>query len=132
MVKGYQAGGILSCLKHFPGHGDTTIDSHLSLPVIPYTLQRLEDLELIPFKSGIEAGAESVMIAHIAFPELTKHTTLPATLSPSIIQELLRKHLDFKGVILSDCMEMRAISDTFGTERAVVLALKAGIDLVLV
>ncbi|HXZ05985.1 MAG TPA: beta-N-acetylhexosaminidase [Ktedonobacteraceae bacterium] len=132
MVKGYKAASIVSCLKHFPGHGDTAIDSHLSLPVIPYTLQRLETLELVPFKSGIEAGAESVMIAHITFPKLVEQNTLPATLSPSIIQGLLRKHLDFKGVILSDCMEMGAISDRFGTERAVVMAVKAGIDLVLV
>jgi beta-N-acetylhexosaminidase len=132
MVKGYRAAGILSCLKHFPGHGDTTTDSHLSLPVIPYTLKRLETLELVPFTSGIEAGADSVMIAHIAFPALTEQTTLPATLSSSIVQGLLRKRLDFKGVILSDCMEMRAISDTFGTELAAVMALKAGIDLVLV
>jgi beta-N-acetylhexosaminidase len=132
MIKGYRAAGILSCLKHFPGHGDTTIDSHLSLPVIPYALQRLEALELVPFRSGIEAGAESVMIAHIAFPTLTEQNTLPATLSSSIVQGLLRKQLAFKGVILSDCMEMRAISDTFGTERAVVMAVKAGIDLVLV
>jgi beta-N-acetylhexosaminidase len=132
MVKGYRAAGIISCLKHFPGHGDTAIDSHLSLPVIPYELQRLETLELIPFRSGIKAGAESVMIAHIAFPALAEQNTLPATLSSSIVEGLLRKRLDFKGVILSDCMEMRAISDTFGTERSVVMALKAGIDLVLV
>ena len=132
MVKGYRAAGIFSCLKHFPGHGDTTTDSHLSLPVIPYALQRLEAVELVPFKSGMKAGAESVMIAHVAFPTLAEQNTLPATLSPSIVQGLLREQLDFKGVILSDCMEMRAISDTFGTERAAVMALQAGIDLVLV
>src|SRR6266705_5778658 len=132
MVKGYHAAGIFSCLKHFPGHGDTAIDSHLSLPVIPYTLQRLEALELVPFRSGMKAGAESVMIAHVAFPTLAEQNTLPATLSPSIVQGLLREQLDFKGVILSDCMEMRAISDTFGTERAAVTALQAGNDLVLV
>lgn len=132
MAKGYRAAGMLSCLKHFPGHGDTTIDSHLSLPVIPYTLQRLEALELAPFRSGIEAGAESVMVAQIAFPNLMEQSTLPATLSPTIVQELLREHLNFKGVVLSDCMEMKAISDRFGTEQAVVMALKAGIDLVLV
>ena len=132
MVKGYRAAGILSCLKHFPGHGDTTTDSHLALPVIPYTLQRLEALELVPFWSGIEARAEGVMIAHIAFPTLMEQNTLPATLSSTIVQELLRKQLDFKGIILSDCMEMEAISETFGTERGVVMALQAGIDLVLV
>jgi len=132
MVKGYRAAGILSCIKHFPGHGDTAVDSHLALPVIPYTLQRLEALELVPFRRGIEAGAESVMIAHVAFPALAEQNTLPATLSPTIVQGLLREQLDFEGVILSDCMEMKAISDTFGTERAVVMALQAGIDLVLV
>ncbi|HYX49497.1 MAG TPA: glycoside hydrolase family 3 N-terminal domain-containing protein, partial [Ktedonobacteraceae bacterium] len=115
-----------------PGHGDTTIDSHLWLPVIPQTLQQLEDLELVPFKSGIEAGAGSVMVAHMAFPAIDEQMTLPATLSPSIVEGLLRRQLDFKGVILCDCMEMRAISDTFGTGHAVVMALKAGIDLVLV
>jgi beta-N-acetylhexosaminidase len=132
MVKGYQAAGIISCLKHFPGHGDTTVDSHLALPTIPHTLERLETLELVPFRHGIEAGAESVMIAHVCFPALTQHDALPATLSSAIIQGLLRKQLGFNGVILSDCMEMKAISETFGTERAAVMALQAGIDLVLV
>src|SRR2546421_4319209 len=132
MVKGYAAAGILSCLKHFPGHGDTAVDSHLALPLIPYDLERLEALELVPFRGGIEAGAECVMIAHVSFPALTEQNMLPATLSPAIVQGLLREKLGFSGVILSDCMEMRAISDTFGTERAAVTALQAGIDLVLV
>src|SRR5436305_2917879 len=77
MVKGYRAAGILSCLKHFPGHGDTAVDSHLALPTIPYPLERLEALELAPFRSGIEAGAESVMIAHVSFPALTRQDMLP-------------------------------------------------------
>ena len=132
MVKGYHAAGILSCLKHFPGHGDTAVDSHRALPTLPYGLERLEALELVPFRSGIKAGADSVMIAHVAFPAMTRRDMLPATLSPDIVQGLLREKLGFNGAILSDCMEMKAISDTFGTERAVVMALKAGIDLVLV
>jgi beta-N-acetylhexosaminidase len=132
MVKGYRAAGVLSCLKHFPGHGDTEVDSHLALPTIPYTLERLEALELVPFRRGIEAGAQSVMVAHISFPALTRQAMLPATLSPAIIQGLLREQLGFNGVILSDCMEMKAISETFGTERAAVMALQAGIDLLLV
>src|SRR6266705_5909702 len=131
-VKGYLAAGILSCLKHFPGHGDTAIDSHLALPTIPHTLERLEALELVPFRSGIEAGAESVMIAHVSFPALTGQDTLPATLSSTIVRGLLREQLAFNGIILSDCMEMKAISETFGTERAAVMALQAGVDLVLV
>ena len=132
MVKGYRAAGVLSCLKHFPGHGDTEVDSHLALPTIPSTLERLEALELVPFRRGIEAGAESLMVAHISFPALTKQAMSPATLSPAIVQGLLREQLGFNGVILSDCMEMKAISETFGTERAAVMALQAGIDLVLV
>src|SRR5947208_879529 len=132
MVKGYHAAGILACLKHFPGHGDTAVDSHLALPTIPYALERLEALELVPFRSGIEAGAESVMIAHVSFPALTRQDMLPATLSSAIVQGLLREKLGFNGLILSDCLEMKAISETFGTERAAVMALQAGIDLVLV
>ncbi len=132
MVKGYHAAGMLSCLKHFPGHGDTTVDSHLALPTIPYTLERLETLELVPFRGGIEAGAESVMIAHVSFPALTQHDMFPATLSSDIVQGLLREQLGFNGLVLSDCLEMKAISETFGTERAAVKALQAGIDLVLV
>src|SRR5947209_2537145 len=132
MVKGYAAAGILSCLKHFPGHGDTAVDSHLALPMIPHILQRLETLELVPFRSGIEAGAECVMIAHIAFPALAEQDNLPATLSRAIVQNLLREQLGFDGIIISDCLEMQAISDIFGTEPAAVMALQAGIDLVLV
>ena len=113
MVKGYHAAGILSCLKHFPGHGDTAIDSHLALPTIPYGLERLEALELVPFRSGIKAGADSVMIAHVAYPAMARRDMLPATLSPAIVKGLLREKLGFNGAILSDCMEMKAISDTF-------------------
>jgi beta-N-acetylhexosaminidase len=132
MVKGYHAAGVIACLKHFPGHGDTAVDSHLALPAIPYTLERLEEVELVPFRGGFEAGAESVMIAHISFPALTQQDKLPATLSPAIIKGLLREKLGFNGLILSDCMEMNAISATVGTEPAAVMALQAGIDLVLV
>ncbi len=132
MVKGYHAAGILACLKHFPGHGDTAVDSHLALPTIPCALERLEALELVPFRSGIEVGAESVMIAHVSFPALTRQDMLPATLSSAIVQGLLREKLGFNGLILSDCLEMKAISETFSTERAAVMALQAGIDLVLV
>src|SRR2546421_1603108 len=108
MVRGYHDAGILTCLKHFPGHGDTAVDSHLALPTIPYPLERLEALELLPFRSGIEAGAESVMIAHVSFPALTQQNMLPATLSSPIVQGLLRGKLGFNGAILSDCMEMKA------------------------
>jgi len=130
-VKGYQAAGIISNLKHFPGHGDTSVDSHAALPTIAHTLARLEQVELVPFRSSIQAGTDSVMIAHIYFPALMPDTTLPATVSPAIIQ-LLRQQLGFNGVIVSDCMEMNAIVSTIGTEQGTVMALQAGIDLVLV
>ena len=132
MMKGYQEAGVISCLKHFPGHGDTAVDSHLALPVIPHSLERLEAVELIPFRSGIEAGAASVMIAHVAFPALTHDDALPATLSSAVIEGLLRERMGYQGVIVSDCLEMRAISYTFGTQSASVMALQAGIDLALV
>ncbi len=131
MVRGYREAGVIACLKHFPGHGDTAVDSHLALPTIPHSPDRLDALELVPFRSGMQAGAESVMIAHVAFPSLGQDG-LPATLSPAIVQGLLRARLGFEGVILSDCLEMQAISSTFGVERASVMTLQAGIDLVLV
>src|SRR6266487_2144618 len=129
-VKGYGEAGVASCLKHFPGHGDTDVDSHLSLPTIPYTMDRLETIELVPFRSGITAGADSVMIAHVAFPSLTHNA--PATLSPAIVRGLLREQLGFDGVIISDCLEMNAISETVGVSRGTVLAVQAGNDLVLI
>ena len=132
MVRGYRAAGVISCLKHFPGHGDTTIDSHLALATIPYSLERLEALELVPFRRGMEAGADSVMIVHVSFPVLTQQDMLPATLSSAIVKGLLREQIGFNGMIISDCLEMQAISETFGTERGAVMALQAGIDLVLV
>ncbi len=131
-VKGYRAAGVISDLKHFPGHGDTAVDSHLALPTISSTLEQLEAIELVPFKSGIEAGAESVMIAHISFPALTHQEALPATVSPALVRGLLREKLGFDGVIISDCMEMNAVAETIGTERAAFMALQAGVDLVLV
>ena len=132
MVRGYRASGVISCLKHFPGHGDTTVDSHLALATIPYSLERLEALELVPFRRCIEAGADCVMCAHVLFPALTHEDMLPATLSSAIIQGLLREQLGFQGIIISDCLEMQAISETFGVEQGAVMALQAGNDLVLI
>jgi beta-N-acetylhexosaminidase len=132
MVRGYRASGVISCLKHFPGHGDTTVDSHLALATIPYSLERLEALELVPFRRCIEAGADSIMTAHVFFPALTHEDMLPATLSSAIIRGLLREQMGFQGIMISDCLEMQAISETFGTERGAVMALQAGNDLVLV
>lgn len=133
MVRGYQETGVISCLKHFPGHGDTAVDSHLALPIIPFSLERLEQLELIPFKKGIEAGADSIMIAHLYLPELmSEGETLPSTLSPVIVRDLLRQKLGYQGVIITDCLEMNAVSETSGVEKGAVIALQAGNDLILV
>lgn len=128
-MHGYRDARIVPCLKHFPGHGDTRVDSHLALPTISHSLEHLEHVELVPFRAGIQQGAEVVMTAHIHFPQLD---TLPATISPAIIHGLLREQLGFRGVIISDCMEMSAIRDTVGTPQGVVKALQAGVDLVLV
>jgi beta-N-acetylhexosaminidase len=131
-VQGYQRAGIISTLKHFPGHGDTATDSHLGLPVLPFTMERLQSLEFLPFASGIRAGADTVMTAHVALPLLASGDRTPATLSSSLLKDLLREYLNYQGVIISDCLEMEAISGTVGTARGAVLALRAGIDLVLV
>ena len=133
MLSGYRDAGIITCLKHFPGHGDTAVDSHLALPSIPYPLERLEQLELIPFKRGIQAGADSIMIAHLYLPALmSANAMLPATVSASIVRDLLRTKLGYTGVIITDCLEMNAVSETIGIEHGAVMALQAGNDLVLV
>ena len=132
MVKGYHEAGVISCLKHFPGHGDTAVDSHLALPIVPHAMQRLEAIELVPFKSGIAAGATAVMTAHVSFPALTQRDDLPATLSPTVLTGLLREKLGFEGVIITDCLEMNAISKGVGIPRGSVMTLQAGADLVLI
>ena len=131
MVKGYHDAGIITTLKHFPGHGDTAIDSHLALPIIPYTMERLETIELVPFRHAIQAGADSIMIAHMYLPALMQDEMVPATVSHAIVTGLLREKLGFTGLIVSDCMEMHALSRVVGTEQGTVQALRAGIDLVL-
>lgn len=131
-IRGYQRAGVATCIKHFPGHGDTATDSHLAMPVVPYDMERLERLELVPFKSGIAAGTDCVMTAHISFPALAGDKELPATLSPTVITHLLREQLGFQGVIMTDCLEMNAVSETVGVGRGAVLAQRAGNDIILI
>jgi beta-N-acetylhexosaminidase len=131
-VRGYRAAGVVATLKHFPGHGDTAIDSHRALPVVPFDLDRLEATELPPFAAGIDAGAECVMLAHVLLPQIEPDTTLPASISPSVMRDLLRGRLGFSGVAMTDCLEMNAIAGTVGVVRGAVLALRAGVDLVLI
>ncbi|HEY7019864.1 MAG TPA: beta-N-acetylhexosaminidase [Ktedonobacterales bacterium] len=131
-MRGLQGAGVIATLKHFPGHGDTTVDSHLALPVVTAPPERLEAVELAPFRQGIAAGAACVMTAHVAFPALTGDATIPTTLAPEALTDLLRERLGFAGVIMSDCLEMDAIAGTVGVEGGAVQTLRAGADLVLI
>ncbi|HUX37064.1 MAG TPA: beta-N-acetylhexosaminidase [Rectinemataceae bacterium] len=124
---GLAEAGIMATAKHFPGHGDTEVDSHLGLPLIPHDLGRLEAVELLPFKRLIAEGVASVMTSHVRFPAL-EPDGLPATLSSRILTGLLREALGFKGIITTDCLEMKAIADNF--PEAAVQSLKAGADII--
>ena len=131
MAKGLMSEKVLACAKHFPGHGDTAQDSHLSLPVVDKPVEELEAMELRPFREGVEAGIPAIMSTHILFPALETEK-IPATMSEKILTGLLRKKYGFQGMILSDCMEMGAIKQYFGTANGVVKALGAGVDIVLI
>lgn len=130
-IEGYQTAGISACAKHFPGHGDTEADSHHELPAVLHGMERLERVELKPFRCAVATGVDAIMTAHVRFPAY-EPSGAPATLSERIIGGLLRRDMGYKGVIMTDCLEMKAISDTVGVGRGAVLAVKAGVDLVLV
>ncbi|MDI6699052.1 MAG: glycoside hydrolase family 3 N-terminal domain-containing protein [Candidatus Saccharicenans sp.] len=130
-IRGCQGSGMMATAKHFPGHGDTDQDSHSLLPVIRADEERLNRVELHPFRVAIEAGVESVMTAHLYIPALEPEEGLPATLSPRIMTDLLRKQMGFRGLIVTDALEMRGITGYFGDEEAALRALKAGVDLLL-
>ena len=127
--RGLQAEGVLGCAKHFPGHGDTSSDSHLELPLLPHDRQRLEAIELPPFRAAIAAGVATVMTAHLLLPALDPQR--PATLSAAVLTGLLRQELGFNGLVVTDALMMEAISANYGPGEAAVLALEAGADLVL-
>jgi beta-N-acetylhexosaminidase len=131
-VKGLQDGGVLAVGKHFPGHGDTTVDSHLNLPVIAHPLSRLDTVELTPFRAAICNGVDGIMTAHIVFPALEPTTGRPATLSAAILTDLLRRKMGFQGLIMTDCLEMEAIAANYEIGDAVVLAVLAGADQLLI
>lgn len=128
---GYQEAGVAATIKHFPGHGDTDTDSHLALPAISHNRERLAAIELLPFQQIIEAGVDAVMTAHVVF-KAYEDEAIPATLSENILTGLLRGELNFDGVIVTDCLEMNAISQTVGVGPGAVQAVKAGADLILV
>lgn len=130
VMKGLREGGTIPVVKHFPGHGDTAVDSHLELPVVDKTTEQLRAMEWVPFQAAIAAGADVVMVAHILFPQIDPD--YPASLSPVIIGEQLRGQLGFKGVVITDDMTMDAIADHYGMAEAAVHAVKAGSDILLV
>lgn len=130
-IKGYQEAGILCSAKHFPGHGDTEVDSHIGLPVVDKSIDELWATELKSFSSAIENGVPAVMVSHILYPQLQKNPQ-PATMSRSIITDLLRTEMGFDGLITSDCMMMEAISKYYGTVAGCKAAAKAGMDLIFV
>src|SRR5262249_54682891 len=128
LAQGLERSGVASCVKHFPGHGDTSQDSHLTLPRLAHDKQRLWEVELVPFVAAARANLASVMTAHVCFDAFDR---LPATLSP-VSLELLRQDVEFGGCCISDDLEMRAISETWGVPDAAELAVAAGCDAVLV
>ena len=130
-VRGLHAGGMLATLKHFPGHGDTDVDSHVGLPIINHPRERLDQIELAPFRTGIAAGADAVMTAHIQLPALGPAEFSPATLSPAIVTGLLRGQMKFDGLVYTDSMGMDAVSRRLSPGDAAVRAIKAGNDIVL-
>ncbi|MEY4704602.1 MAG: Beta-N-acetylglucosaminidase [Nitrospirota bacterium] len=127
---GLQDNKIVACGKHFPGHGDTSVDSHKELPVVEASRERLEAIEFPPFRRAVEQGVASMMTAHVLYRSLDNE--LPATLSPAIITDFLRRELRYDGVVLTDDLEMHAIIDHYGVEDASVRAVLAGCDVLLI
>jgi beta-N-acetylhexosaminidase len=140
-TEGLQSTGVAATAKHFPGHGDTAVDSHLGLPEVPHDKERLMEVELYPFQKGIEAGIDAIMTAHVTFPKMdgtkviSKKTgqeiAVPATLSYKVLTELMREEMGYEGIITTDAMNMLAIADHFGPVDAAVRAVQAGTDIVL-
>ena len=141
-VKALNESGVISTLKHFPGHGDTDTDSHTGLPCINKSYEELKQNELIPFQACIEAGSQMIMTAHIVYPQIEKQTyiskltgeaiNLPATLSKTIISDILRGDMGYSGVVITDAMEMDAIAKHFDRIDAAKLAIEAGVDILLI
>jgi beta-N-acetylhexosaminidase len=130
-VKGIQDNGMLATVKHFPGHGDTETDSHLALPVVGATWDRLDTLELVPFRAAIRAGVDAVMSAHIALPGIDSGRVRPATVNPEVLTGVLRDSLDFHGLTVTDALNMQGVVSKYGAGEAAVLAFEAGADLLL-
>jgi beta-N-acetylhexosaminidase len=130
-VRGLAESGTVPTAKHFPGHGDTDVDSHVGLPIVTATMPRLDSVELVPFRAAIHAGAGLVMTAHLALPAVNGDSTTPATLAPRIITGLLRDSLGFRGIAITDAMTMEGVGKGYTTEQSSVLAVQAGADILL-
>ncbi|WP_336781920.1 glycoside hydrolase family 3 N-terminal domain-containing protein [Paenibacillus illinoisensis] len=140
-ITGLRQSGVIAAVKHFPGHGDTTVDSHLGLPVLTHNRERLDAVELKPFQAAIENGVEMIMTAHIAFPAIDseqvtslkdgQRVPVPATLSKKVLNGLLREELGYEGIIISDAFTMDGIAEHFGEDLAVERAVNAGVDIIL-
>ncbi|MDF2834957.1 MAG: Beta-N-acetylhexosaminidase [Paenibacillus sp.] len=130
-VQGYQAARVAATVKHFPGHGDTSVDSHHALPVLTHDRVRLDAIELKPFRAAIEAGADCIMTAHVVLPAL-EPSGGPSTLSENVLTGLLRGELGYDGVVVTDCLEMSAIDEFYGPADGAVKAIQAGADMVLI
>jgi beta-N-acetylhexosaminidase len=130
LAKGLEDNNVIATYKHFPGHGDTDVDSHIDLPVSNKTLQELENEELIPFKSAIENNAKIIMIGHIALPEITGDDT-PASLSKVIITDILKNQMGYKGLVITDALNMSALTKNYSYEEIYIKAIDAGVDLLL-
>ena len=132
LINGIESEGVLATAKHFPGHGDTDTDSHLALPVIYHDYIRLNSLELQPFRIAIQNGLRSIMSAHIAFPNISENLNLPGTLDESILNKILVDSLGFDGLIVTDGLDMQGITYNYSPGEAVILALLAGADMMLI
>ncbi len=130
-IRGLREHGMLSTAKHFPGHGDTGTDSHVALPVITATRARLDSVELVPFREAVRESTDAVMTAHLAISGLSGEGSPPATLSPFIVDTLLRRDLGFQGLVVTDALNMGAIVSRYGASQAAVMALQAGADILL-
>ncbi len=130
---GMQNGGVIATAKHFPGHGNTSTDSHTGLPVLPFTLEELQQLELVPFRALVNSGVMSVMVGHLALPQLEPDGEIrPATVSPSIVRDILREQMGFRGLVVTDALDMRAVTEQYSHGELAVQALEAGVDLLLI
>ena len=130
-VQGLEDSGVSSCLKHFPGHGDTDADSHEETAQTDRTKEEMAAEEFLPFAAGIEAGADMVMVGHICATELTGGEKIPASISEEVITGILRKELGYNGIVITDAMNMAAITEYYEADVAAIMALKAGADMVL-